>query len=266
MAAGIDAARWFAAPLGLASMLLAGAAAAQEAATATPEDHWVVSATAYAWATSVDGHARVGGQKAEVDMPFSDLLKDLTLAGMGTVAARHGRFGFYVSPFFGRTRSDEGGGNIEARVRSDTTMLGLGGMYRLLDWEADPDSSGPRGGQLEALAGVRITDLRTEINGRHGLPKFDDDKTWVDPVVGLGGRLQLTDRWETFAEGDIGGFGVGSDLTWNWVAGIGYGFELFGHASFVRAGYRMLYQDYKDGGFEWDVTYKGPTAGLTTRF
>ena len=56
------------------------------------------------------------------------------------------------------------------------------------------------------------------------------------------------------------------DLTWDWVAGIGYGFELFGHASFVRAGYRMLYQDYKDGGFEWDVTYKGPIVGLTTRF
>ncbi len=255
-----------AAPLGAAAMLLAGAAAAQEAAKATPEDRWVVSATAYAWATSVDGHAKVGGQKADVDMQFSDLLEDLTFAGMGSVAARRGRFGFYVNPFFGRTRSDEGSGRFEARVRSDTTMLGLGGLYRLLDWEAESDSSGPRGAQLEALAGVRITDLRTEINGRHGLPKFDDDKTWVDPVIGLQGRLELTERWEAFAEGDIGGFGVGSDITWSWVAGIGYGFELFGHHSFVRAGYRMLYQDYKDGGFEWDVTYKGPIVGLTTRF
>ena len=52
----------------------------------------------------------------------------------------------------------------------------------------------------------------------------------------------------------------------DWVAGVGYGFELFGRPSFVRAGYRMLYQDYKDGGFEWDVTYKGPIVGLTTRF
>ena len=100
-----------------------------------------------------------------------------------------GRFGFYVNPFFARTRSDEGSGRIEARVRSDTTMVGLGGLYRLLDWEAEPDAPGPRGGQLEALAGVRVTDMRTEINGRHGLPKFDDSKTWADPIVGLGGRL-----------------------------------------------------------------------------
>lgn len=189
------AAHWPAAWLGGCALLLADPTVAQEAARATPEDRWVVSVTAYAWATSVDGHAKVGGQKADVDLPFSDLLEDLTFAGMGTVAARRGRFGFYVSPFFGRTRSDEGSGRIEARVRSDTTMLGLGGMYRLLDWEAAPDSSGPRGAQLEALAGVRITDLRTEINGRHGLPKFDDDKTWVDPIVGLGGRLEITDRW-----------------------------------------------------------------------
>ena len=76
-----------AAPLATKLMLLASVAIAQEAATATQGDRWVVSATAYAWATSVDGHAKVAGQKADVDMPFSDLLKDLSLAGMGTVAA-----------------------------------------------------------------------------------------------------------------------------------------------------------------------------------
>src|SRR5215510_6974563 len=251
MAATILVNRELAAPLVAAFMLSAGAAAAQEAAKATPEDRWVVSVTAYAWAPSVDGHTRVGGQKAEVDMPFSDMLEDLAFGAMGAVAARRDRFGFYVNPFFARTRSDEGSGRIEARVRSDSSMVGVGGLYRLLDWEAEPDASGPRGAQLEALAGVRVTYMRTEINGRHGLPKFDDDKTWADPIVGLGGRLQVTQRWETFAEGDIGGFGVGSDLTWSWTAGIGYGFELFGRQSFVRAGYRMLYQDYKDGGFEW---------------
>jgi hypothetical protein len=249
-----------------ASMFLAGAASAQEAAKSTPEDRWVVSLTAYAWAPSVEGDASVRGREAEVDMPFSDLLEDLAFGAMGAVAARRGPFGFYVNPFFARTRSDAGGGDFEARVRSDSSMVGVGGLYRLLDWEAAPDAAGPRGGQLEALAGVRVTYMRTEINGRRGLPKFDDSKTWADPIVGLGGRLQLTEGWETFAEGDVGGFGVGSDLTWSWTAGVGYGFELFGRPSFLRAGYRMFYQDYKDGGFEWDVTYQGPIVGLTTRF
>lgn len=250
----------------LGASFLAATAAAQEPVTATPADRWVVSATTFAWATSVDGHASVGGQKVDIDLPFSDTLQDLSMAAMGTVAARRGDFGFYVTPFFSRTRSNEKAGGLEGRVRSDTTMLGVGGLYRLLDWEVDPEAPGPQGGQLEFGAGLRVTDLRTEINGRHGLPKFDDNKTWIDPLVGLGGRLELSDRWEVFADGSIGGFGVGSDLTWDWLVGAGYGFDLFGRQSFFRAGYRMLYQDYKDGGFEWDVTYKGPIIGVTTRF
>ena len=175
-----------------ALLLLAAAAQAQEAARDTPEDRWVVSVIAYAWAPSVDGHASVGGQKADVDMPFSDMLEDLTLGAMGAVSARRGRFGFYVNPFFARTRSDESSGDFETRVRSDSSMVGVGGLYRLLDWEAEPAAAGPRGGQLEALAGARVTYMRTEINGRHGLPKLDDSHTWVDPIVGLGGRLDAT--------------------------------------------------------------------------
>ena len=105
------AARWLARPLGVTALVLAGPTTAQEAAKATPEDRWVVSVTAYAWAPSVEGHTRVGGQKADVDMPFADMLEDLTFGAMGMVAARRGRFGFYVNPFFARTRSDEGGGS-----------------------------------------------------------------------------------------------------------------------------------------------------------
>jgi hypothetical protein len=156
MAATSTAAGQLAASLGTASVLLAGAASAQEAAKATPEDRWVVSVTAYAWAPSVEGHSSVGGRRADVDMPFSDLLEDFAFGAMGTVAARRGPFGFYLNPFFARTRSDEGGDRIAARVTSDSSMVGVGGLYRLLDWQAAPGAAGPRGGQLEALAGVRM--------------------------------------------------------------------------------------------------------------
>jgi hypothetical protein len=224
---------------------------------------WELSATVYAWALSLDGDAELAGIEADVDVPFSDILDELSFAGMGSIVARNGPYGFFVNPLFARTETD----NDLVRVRDDTTILGLGALYRAVDWR-QPDTAvgGPRGAQLDVLAGVRLTSLRLELNGRRGLPKFDDSKTWVDPTVGLGGRLQLTERWETFAEGDIGGFGVGSDITWDWFAGVGYGLGLFGRDAWLRAGYRMLHQDYKDGDFEWDVTYKGPFVGLTARF
>lgn len=240
---------------------------AREAASPLPGDRWVLSATAYLWGTQLDGDGAIRGRDFDVDVPFSDIRDSLSVGFMGVAAARKGDWGFYVSPFFARIGDDAEVGGAKFRYRSDTTFLGVGGIYRLLDWQ-NPDTShgGPKGAQLEALAGGRVVDLRLELNGRHGLPKADESETWVDPIVGLNGRIEMTDRWELLGEGDIGGFGVGSDISWSWLAAIGYRFEPLGHDAFLRAGYRVLYVDYEDGGFEWDVTYKGPLVGVTLAF
>jgi hypothetical protein len=117
---------------------------------------------------------------------------------------------------------------------------------------------------LEAYAGGRVTDLRLELNARHRLDDRDKRETCVDPVIGVQGETLLTKHWERFGGGDIGGFGVGSDLTRQWFAGAGYRFDLLARETFLRAGWRMLAIDYDDG-FKWDVTYSGPMLGLTRR-
>lgn len=248
----------------LAGVLATGAMA--QAATATPDGKWVVSATLYAWAFSLDGEGAVRGQDFDVDVSFGDIVQDLSVAAMGTVAARKGRFGFYLSPLFGRVESDAEIGPLEFRVRNDTTFLGFGGLYELVDWQRTDAASGPERFTLEAYGGGRLVDLRLELNGRRRLQDRDTSETWVDPLIGLQGQTLLTERWELFAGADIGGFGVGSDLTWQWLAGAGYRFDLFGRESFLRAGWRMLDIDYDDGGFKWDVTYSGPILGITVRF
>jgi hypothetical protein len=249
-------------------VLLASATAhAQEPTAGSGEDKWVVSATLYAWAFSLDGKGAVRGNEFDVDVSFSDILDDLSFAAMGTVAARKGRFGFYVSPLFGRVEVDTEIGPFEFRTRQDTTFLGFGGLYQLIDWRRpEAATTAPESFALEAYGGGRLVDLRLEVNGRHGLPKNDKSETWVDPIVGLGGRTQLTERLELFGSADIGGFGIGSDFTWQWIAGGGYRFDLLGRETFFRAGWRMLSIDYEDGGFKWDVTYSGPILGLTMRF
>ena len=63
--------------------------------------------------------------------------------------------------------------------------------------------------------------------------------------------------------GDIGGFGVGSDFTWNAITFIDY--RLWKHVS-ILGGYRALYQNYKNGSgideFKFDVTMHGPILAL----
>jgi hypothetical protein len=57
-----------------------------------------------------------------------------------------------------------------------------------------------------------------------------------------------------------------ADLTWNAQAIVTYRWTMAGYDVFAGSGYRALYWDYQDGGFEWDVTTSGPMLGGGVRF
>lgn len=80
---------------------------------------------------------------------------------------------------------------------------------------------------------------------------------WVDPIVGLRGQINFT-RWLFLAaQGDVGGFGAGSQIAWNTQATIGINFtrNIFG-----EIGYRYYYLDY-DGQY---ISYNGAESGVFT--
>jgi hypothetical protein len=93
----------------------------------------------------------------------------------------------------------------------------------------------------------------------------------VDPLVGARAHFHLSERWSLSLEGNVGGFGVGSDFAWHASGAIGYRFSLFGEDNArLLGGYRALSQDYETGSgddkFEWDVTLHGPIVGLAIAF
>ena len=73
----------------------------------------------------------------------------------------------------------------------------------------------------------------------------------------------LNEKVYISAYGDIGGFGVSSEETWQLFGGIGYEFE---NGVFVEAGYRYLRVDYTSGGFTFDVEASGFLLGLGITF
>ena len=85
---------------------------------------------------------------------------------------------------------------------------------------------------------------------------------WFDPYVGLRGRYDLSKAWYLTAKGDIGGFGVGSKLTWQLSGALGCQVT---RSIFVEAGYRYLYTDYNQNNFVYNVTQSGAeiTTGIT---
>lgn len=260
---------------GVACLLVSCWAAA--CATAEPvspaAERWTITAAPYLWAAKLDGDAKVRGIEADMDVSFQDTLEDLRFAGMALIEARKGRFGFAVNPLFVRTESNARSGPLEADNTTDISTMGASVFYRAVDWEFNRDAQGEAQTlAIEPLIGARLNYLRGEVDtkldagGFSASRQFDESQTWVDPIVGVNVIWRLSERWGARGEADIGGFGVGSDLTWNAQAVLTYDFTVAGYAAFAAAGYRALYWDYKDGGFEWDVTMSGPMLGAGVRF
>ncbi len=89
------------------------------------------------------------------------------------------------------------------------------------------------------------------------------DKQWIDPLIGVRGQWNITERFFAAAQADIGGFGAASRLAWMAQATLGYNFT---KNVFAEAGYRYLYTDYTDGGFLYDVSQFGAFVGLGLKF
>ena len=83
---------------------------------------------------------------------------------------------------------------------------------------------------------------------------FSLGKNWFDPYVGLAGRYNFSGPFYLIAKVDVGGFGVGSQLTWQGYGALGCQLS---RRVYSEAGYRYLYVDYRHAGFIYDTATRG---------
>lgn len=261
--------------LGIGLCLAASTARAEDPSP----DQWQFSIAPYLWATSMNGDVTVRGHKAKVNETFLDILDDTnSIIGFeGHGEAHKGDWGLYLDGVY--TRLGARTNPVEA-ISIDTTVdmsiLEGGVLYRIGNWDLGNTTDAFGGGMtrltLETYAGARYTNLTISNNVSAGGFKRDDggDKAWVDPLFGARATLNLTERLQFIVGGDVGGFGAGSEMTWSAIGLIGYSYKLFGLDATTAAGYKALYQDYKDGSgnheFQWDMTLHGPIVGTIIRF
>jgi len=251
----------FAALLGLTGQAAAADLLAPEQTEFTTESGWEFAFAPYVWAAGLDGDiAQFGLPAVEVDLSFTDILKHFDIGFMGAGEARYGRLAFLTDLLYVKLSADD---EVEARrVKADIslttevlTILGTA-EYRLIDAE---------GGTLDALAGARVWWVKTDLDfsGNFIDASGSDSATWVDPIIGVRGRLNLGPEFFLTSWAMIGGFGVSSELTWDLMGALGY--QASDSVSLI-AGYRGLSVDYEDDGFVFDVVQQGPILGAVIRF
>jgi len=234
-------------------------------------DRWTFEATPYLWAAGIKGDTQVGSlPSTSVDVPFSDILSNLDFAAMGTFEARKGRWGFlfdavYMKLSASATAMRTGPGPIGATLTAtaglklEQTLLTGAAVYRVIE--------GPTA--IDVLGGLRYTklDVSADINaslfGQTGIASRSGDKDWTDPIVGFRVLHRIADRWSLDGYADVGGFGVGSDLTWQVAAGVNYEIS---RTLTARGGYRILKVDYDKDGVVYDMKTSGIYLGLGIRF
>lgn len=90
-----------------------------------------------------------------------------------------------------------------------------------------------------------------------------ESEQWVDPIIGIRARLQLLDWLTLVALADIGGFGAGSEFTYELVAALEA--KLSDHV-FTHLGYRFRSIDYDQDDYIYRVETSGIYAGLGIEF
>lgn len=221
------------------------------------------SVTLYGWLPWMDMEVTTSsGSSTSASVGADDVLKALKFAFMAAGEVHYGRIGFLHDTVYAKL-GDSGSlsGPFSSSVDVDMEMLLA---TNALSYQVYAEN----GYLIEPFAGARYVKIETDVSIAGGGPigiaaGASADVDWWDPVIGVRGRMPLTEKLSAGGFVDIGGFGAGSEFTWEVFAGLNY--ALSDRFSTV-AGFRYMSIDYDTGSADIDLETYGPVLGLTVRF
>lgn len=237
----------------LASSVLALPAHAQDGG-------WEYSATAYLWTTDTSVSAETPtGHVVEAELSFSDALKDLDFAFMGTLEARKDKWSFFTDAMYFKLSPDNdtpGPLVDEVDMRAQMTVISGYAAYRVYE---DPSVA------VDLAGGFRWAKLDSDVSLSGGVldgQDFSNDDDWIDPVVGVRLSTRLSEKWSATLFADYGGFDGDND-TWQAAATVGYDLN---DRWTLRGGYRYMEFNREIDGREISMDQSGLLLGATYKF
>ena len=219
--------------------------------TETKESTWEFVLTPYIWFAGINADISFLHLTVPVEAKFKDVLENLKFGVLLHAEARKGRWIVMTDLSYLKVRKD---GRIEilavdTELEMKQLITELAGGYILInsqDWLF-----------IDGFAGWRYLGItpNLDIAGQNVLDKTINVN---DPFIGVRFRA-VSEKWLNSLRFDVGGFGIGSEVSWKANLLIGYQFSELFSLYLGAQGYGV---DYEKDAFGLDLV----TGGLITGF
>jgi hypothetical protein len=231
-----------------------------------PKKEWGFKVEPYLMAPYMKGTVAIGKiPQAEIDANAGEVFDRLRSAFMLYGETNNGKWAITGDFVYMKLQETiEPNGQINSgEINFDETIFAMEGLYRILPW-----LEFGIGGRVVTIGGD-MTVSRTELgsNGETNVQQAEKTESWFDPTVLFRAQVPNSGKWIGELKADIGGFGIGSNETYQIQVNGGYRFSKLFQAT---AGYRALSIDYESGTtvdrFNYDVKTTGPVVRLGFNF
>jgi hypothetical protein len=219
---------------------------------------WRQTVFLYGMVPMIEGDAQVGNLQVDVDTNMSDFFDNLKFGAMAAYRIENEQWSFTGDATYmnlGQSKVTQQGRASAGLDVDQITLMATAGR------RVTP--------HLEALFSLAYFDVSADLRVRllQQVRTASRDASWVDPLVGLNYEIPVSGKWRFTLRGDVGGFGVGSDLTWHALTKLSY--QQSQRFSWYL-GYRAIAYDYEDGEGRnyqhYDLVQHGPGAGIAFAF
>jgi hypothetical protein len=244
----------------LAGLLAANPVGAQTDTSETPQpgssaeaessSKWRFSLRPYLFLSGVSGSVTAEPFTFPINSSFSDLLDNVRIGGFVAFTAEKGQWGLYAD-FQYINLVGKGTSALNAELELENLIAEGDVTYR------------PGGAPtLRFLAGLRVYSIDQSVSIlSQPLPKANT--TVLDPILGAQGAWALSDRWDFEMRGDIGGFGISSEFTYQLL--VLFHWDISRTLS-IPFGYRILGYQIKTDEIWMNTRMGGLVLGLDIRF
>ena len=239
-----------------------GPETAQDEVPVPVAESWSFKLTPFLWLPSIDANIGPGAVPTDMDATADG---DSGIFGFDfgfllMAEARRGRFGVLGDIGFISLSTDgdsPGTSFFDVEIGTNGTVGTLGAFYTAAIWHWL---------SVDTIIGIRYWSIGLDLDFSAG--DLDPisvalSRDWVDPIIGLRLGSNLGGGFFVVAYGDVGGFGISSDITWQAYAALGYQFADWFTA---ELGYRYLYVEQTIGGVPIDLAMYAPLIAVTFIF